>query len=166
MNEEITGEKIVKAVYKANFQALFAIGVKSPENIERFTQAFQTALDREFLKIGLLDSKTFVQSPEVQEFSSQEITPVQINELDEGTHSATVGNEIPTRTTYSPLEGQNIKLLKLKPLTIHRLAKVGVTTIEDLMTIMQQTPLTDIKGIKEKSAKEILAALNIWNTSS
>ncbi len=55
-----------------------------------------------------------------------------------------------------------IEALELKPLVTYHLKKAGITTIDELMTRMQQEALTTIKGIKEKSAKQILEALAKW----
>ncbi len=58
MNEQEqieSGSRIIKAVYKASIKALFAIGVKSPENVDKFSLHFSQELDKEFLKIGLFE---------------------------------------------------------------------------------------------------------------
>ncbi len=54
MQEQERGQEIMQAVFKASMQALFAIGVRSSDNVDKFTLHFSNALDREFLKIGLL----------------------------------------------------------------------------------------------------------------
>lgn len=133
MNDVKKGEEIIKAVFKASLQALFAIGVKSPEYVDAFTLKFSDALDREFMKIGLTSEKS--------DETVQQVPPP----------------SIPHDTSVS------IKVLSLQPFTMNSLKKNDIITIQDLMTIMQKDSLTTLKGIKEKSAKEILEKLRIWN---
>ena len=137
MDDQKRGEEIMQAVFKASMQALFSIGVKSPEYVDKFTLNFSEALDREFLKIGLFQPHEAQQDSAVGQAVSQDAGP-----------------------------DISIDTLGLKPLINFHLKKAGITTIEELMTRMQQEALTDIKGIKEKSAKQILEALSLWQTSS
>ena len=140
MDDQKRGEEIMQAVFKASMQALFSIGVKSPEYVDKFTLNFSEALDREFLKIGLFQPQT------------------------EAQQDSAVGQAV--SQDVGPDISSSIKDLKLQNFIIHHLKKAGITTIEELMTRMQQEALTDIKGIKEKSAKQILEALSLWQTSS
>ncbi len=145
MNDQERGREIIQAVYKASMQALFTIGVKSSDNIEKFTQAFSSAMDREFLKIGLFQPQEAQDSvPRAEgtpEPNLREAGFVQLK-YDKGTYT--------------------IEALELKPLVTYHLKKAGITTIDELMTRMQQSALTEIKGIKEKSAKQILEGLASW----
>lgn len=68
MEEIKKGEEIVKAFYKASLKALMSIGVKSPEYIDKFSDAFGKALDQEFMAIGLIKPPT----PEVVEVKKEE----------------------------------------------------------------------------------------------
>lgn len=140
------GSKIIKSVYKASIKALFAIGVKSPEYVDKFTLNFSQELDREFLKIGLFEKPL------------------------EGTVELVAPDIVVTRSTYPPLGDkngdikQNVTALGLNPVIVSHLKRANILTIEELMTIMQKDSLTTIRGIAEKSAKEILTKFAQWNT--
>jgi hypothetical protein len=134
---DISGEQIIKSVYKASLVALFAIGVKSPDNVEKFTASFTQALDREFLKIGLL--------------------PKPDTRID--SEPLLVDSKGPVKSLDDPLDKlQLMNIIKV------RLKKVGITTVGELMTEMQKAPLTAITGVKEKSAIQIVTALKLWNS--
>lgn len=136
MDDIKRGEEIIKSVYKAALQALFVIGVKSPEYVEKFSMAFSQALDKEFNKIGLLQPPEEDESP-----------------------NTIVAYEVPKRV-------YDIDLLGLHHLIEKRLKDAGFMTIEGLMLYMQEQPLTSIKGVKEKSEKQIIEKLNLWNTQN
>lgn len=138
MTEAEKGEQIIKSVYKAAISALMAIGVKSAVNIERFTQEFSIALDKEFLKIGLMPQTAI---PIV----SDREKPQEINK----------------KNITDPID-----TLGIHHLTLGWLKKAKILTIGDLMTFMQKDSLVTIKGIKEKAAKSILEALKTWNSKS
>ena len=141
MEDQKRGEEIINSVFKTAILALFRIGVRSPENIEKFYVAFKEEMDKEFLKIGLFQ-------PHIQE-EAQEIP------VGSGQSSA------PVKSISEPIE-----VLGLKPLIVYNLEKIGIITIEQLMEAMQKQSLTELKGIKEKSAKQILERLKIWNQSA
>lgn len=138
MTEEERGKQIIESVHKAALAALLSIGVKSIHYVDSFNQYFARALDQEFFRIGLFQPKQ-----EARETS----------ELGDGPSAPK------TRDISKPLDE-----LQLHPLIQHALNKAGIATIEQLMTTMQQKSLTDIKGIKEKSARQILEKLKLWNS--
>ncbi len=139
MNDRERGKQIIESVYKSALQALFAIGVRNPKYIDAFSAAFMASLDREFFKIGLFQP----QNSEAQEIP--------------------VGSGEPSAPTQKDIS-QPISALGLNRVIVYNLTKAGITTIDQLMTTMQQQSLTDIKGVKEKSAKQILECLRIWNS--
>lgn len=166
MEDQARGQEIMQAVFKASMQALFAIGVKSSDNVDKFTLHFSNALDKEFLKIGLLPNQ--VDQIEAQDSTSfgQDDTALSPGpNINTGADEATVGE---VKKGYYPdlTPVLAIENLKLKPLVAYHLKKAGITTIDELMTRMQQVALTSIKGIKEKSAKQILEALATWQKSA
>lgn len=144
---DISGEKIIKSVYKASLVALFSIGVTSPDNVEKFTASFTRALDKEFLKIGLL--------PHIGGTPRTEPYPT--------TDTESLNQEDVTKANKS-LDDSLDKLQLLNIVKV-RLRKQGFETIGQLMTAMQKEPLTSITGIKEKSALQIIEALKLWNQS-
>lgn len=184
------GSQIIKSVYKASLQALFSIGVKSPDNVEKFTASFTRALDREFLKIGLLPQVGG--TPRTEPYPTAEAGSPEVGNLlthEELTHANMVLPEdtVQVRSTYPPLEealelnpdsgfatmeisvvkslDDSLDKLQLMNIIVVRLKKQGINTVGELMTRMQNAPLTTIVGIKEKSATQILEALKLWNSS-
>ncbi len=154
---DISGEAIVKSVYKASLLALFAIGVKSPENVEKFTASFTQALDREFLKIGLLPKPQESLKEQHQRYAGIKTDPAK---WPPAPYDPPMEDVPPVKSLDDPLDKlQLITIIKV------RLRKQGIDTIGQLMTRMQKEPLTAITGIKEKSATHILAALKLWNQS-
>lgn len=137
------GSKIIRAVYKASLKALFAIGVKSPDNVDKFSLHFSQELDKEFLKIGLFEKQS---SEKIAGFA--EVTHVE-----------------PPRFKVDPRLEESVKTLGLSPITVATLKRAKILTIEELMNIMQKDSLTSIRGIGDKTAKEILGAFAKWNQS-
>lgn len=142
-SEAKRGEEILKAVFKASLIALFAIGVRSPGYVDKFTLAFSEALDKEFLKIGLISAN------EIQGNIARSDSPP----------FSSPGSLEKVKKTSDP-----INTLKLHHLTKSALTKQGINTVEELMDRMQKDPLTYIKGISSKRANEILNSLRLWNT--
>lgn len=155
MEDQARGQEIMQAVFKASMQALFAIGVKSSDNIDKFTLHFSNAIDKEFLKIGLLPNQ--VDQIEAQAGSSVS-GEVGVETLEQPSGLDLSREAGFTTLNYGKTEAM-IAILELPPLVTYNLKKAGIETIDELMTRMQQQALTDIKGIKEKSAKQILEKL-------
>ena len=145
---EKRGEEIIKAVYKASLTGLFAIGVRSPQYVNSFTLAFTEALDKEFLKIGLLSADSI----QVQQ------KPLLVDKPQPEPESNTT---LPNKSVEDSIDA-----LGLNALTQSYLLKAHITTISKLMESMQKDSLTAIKGIGKKSAHQILTALERWNKIS
>src|SRR5258706_4066648 len=151
MQEQERGQEIMQAVFKASMQALFAIGVRSSDNVDKFTLHFSNALDREFLKIGLLPNQ--VDQLEAQADTSSrhvvEDTPEpNYSDIDEDKEfdeslATPLGASGFTTLDYGKSIAM-IEALELKPLVTYHLKKAGITTIDELMTRMQQEALTTI----------------------
>lgn len=155
------GQAIIKAVYKASLKALFAIGVKSPENVDKFSLHFSQELDKEFLKIGLFESPiggTARENPYPSSYSEKINDGLTIESI--GIKYDDVKN-IPTPKLKNTKV--SVKALGLTPLTVATLKRAGILTVEELMDIMQKDSLTSIRGIAEKTAQEILQKFAKWN---
>jgi len=133
MNDIKKGEQIIRAVYKSALGALFAIGIRSSSYIDHFTNTFSSNLDKEFLKLGLLNQKD-------SDWTSEK-KPVEELKKTKGL----------------------IEELKLHIFTESALKKANIKTVEDLLSFMQKESLLKIKRIGNKSAKEIIKAIEVWN---
>lgn len=161
-----SGKRIIMAVYKAAITSLVQLGVTSEANVNRFSQLLDTNLAIQFEKIGLLPKEPPVSVPHT-EVPQPDDPP---SSIDDTTHEGTYGNEVPGKTTYPPLKvhtrpgiAAEIKELGLHPFTVRKLNQNGIFTIEELLATMQQDDLTSLKGIKEKSAQEIVTKVKAWN---
>src|SRR2546430_14586261 len=81
-NQAQRGEEIMKAVYKASLQALFSIGVKSPQYVDAFSLHLTQSLDREFLKIGLFQPPKEEASFRDLTYKGKKITETKFTSID------------------------------------------------------------------------------------
>ena len=126
-----------RAIVKAALSSLFTIGIKSPEYIERFSIAFQNALEK---NISLLQPQEAIKPEVVPEKNSV---------------------EAPARGDKSK---EDISIIIKNPLLKKSLRNAGIDTIEQLITFGQQNDYAKIKGVKAKSVTIILDAIKKWNS--
>ena len=138
MDNTQKSQEFLRAIVKAALFSLFAIGVKSPEYVERFSVAFQNALEK---NLALLPQPQDTIKPEV--VSKKNSIPV------------------PVRGDSSK---EDISTIIKNPLLRKSLYNAGITTIEQLITRGQQADYKEIKGIKAKSVTKILEAIKKWNS--
>ena len=131
-------QDFMKAIVKSALSALLAIGVKSPEYIERFSIAFQNALEK---NLDLLKEPQDVLKPEVVPTNNSVQAPTSPNKGKEDI-STIIENEF---------------ILKY-------LHVAGINTIDELIMKGQQVDYKTINGIGEKSASIILKAIKKWNS--
>ncbi len=144
------GEDFMRAIVKASLYGLFSIGVRSQANIDRFIVAFTTKVESELEKLGITQPDNISVPP--QKTPTPDANPTApVN----GTHQPAVTTPPPS----NPNLLANIKELKLHPFIIKSLELANINTIEQLMSEMQKRPLTEIKGIKEKSQEQIRVAI-------
>lgn len=124
----------VKALVKASLSALFAIGVKSPEYVERFAVAFQNALEKNLASLP----------------QPQEVVPPSVVPVPEVTGSPRTADDMKA----------DISLIIENTMIQKALRESGITTIDQLITRGQQEDYATIKGIGDKSQQEIRAALD------
>ncbi len=161
------GEAFMKAVVKASLYALFAIGVRSQVNIDRFVIAFTESLEKNLETAGIVaplktvgpimlptkepdkdqGSVTVGVAPQAQEPKVSEVEPTP-----EVTESPVTS--VPEKDDLSTI--RNVVIRKA-------LKKAGIDTMDKLITEMQQKDLTTIKGIGKKSVDEIREAVSKWN---
>lgn len=137
MNNTQNTEQFFKAIVKAALSSLFAIGIKSPEYVDRFATAFQNALEK---NLALL--------PQPQTPPEPLIKPVP-----EAPQSPTKPDDIKA----------DIKTIIENTMIQKALRNAKINTIEELITKGQQEDYATIKGIKRKSADEITEKLKKWN---
>lgn len=141
------GEAFMKAVVKASLYALFAIGVRSQANIDKFIVAFTESLEKNLEIAGITPAPKGV---------------------------STVGQEVETPSgpvtdvTESPVtsdlgEKDLIRVIIKNALTRKALNDAGIYTVNQLLTRMQKKDLIEIKGIAKKSAENIKEAVAKWN---
>lgn len=129
--------QFIRALVKAALSALFAIGVKSPEYVERFSVAFQNALEK---NLTLIQPQTPVNPP-------VELAP----------------NAPQSPTTNDNLKA-DISVLVENTMIQKALRAAGINTVEQLVMKGQQEDYAKIKGIGRKSADEITERLKKWNS--
>lgn len=127
-----------RAIVKAALSSLFAIGIKSPEYVERFSVAFQNALEK---NLTLL--------PQPQDTIKPEVVPE--------------NNSVQAPTTGDKIK-EDISIIIKNPLLKKSLYDAGIRTIEQLITFGQQNDYAKIKGVKAKSVVTILGAIKKWNS--
>lgn len=137
MENTQNAQAFLKAVVKSALSSLFAIGIKSPEYIERFSVAFQNALEK---NLALL--------PQPQEAIKPEVVP-ENNSV-----------EAPIRVDKSK---EDISTIIKNPLLKKSLRNAGINTVEELIIKGQQSDYTTIKGVKAKSVIIILDAIKKFN---
>ena len=137
MENTQNAQAFLKAVVKSALSSLFAIGIKSPEYIERFSIAFQNALEK---NLALL--------PQPQEAIKPEVVP-ENNSV-----------EAPIRVDKSK---EDISTIIKNPLLKKSLRNAGINTVEELIIKGQQSDYTTIKGVKAKSVIIILDAIKKFN---
>ena len=147
------GEQFMKAVTKASLNALFAIGVRSPENIDKFIVAFTENLDKSFIDLGLLSSEPV--QPQTEEKKEDEATP-KLAGLPTTKDNQPAGTNPPAKSIN--------KNLDITPRVITLLEAASITTIEQLELEMGKRSLTEIEGIQEVDQANIREALKKWNT--
>ena len=148
MDNKIHYEKqeiFLKAVVKSALSALLSIGVKSPEYIERFSVAFQNALEK---NLALLPQPSQTR-PQPQDTIKPEVVP-ENNSI-----------QAPTRADKSK---EDISTIIKNPLLRKSLRNAGIDTIEQLIIYGQQNDYATIKGIKTKSVVIISEAIKKWNS--
>lgn len=148
------GERFMKAVTKASLNALFAIGVRSPENIDKFIIAFTENLDKSFIDLGLLPTEPV--QPQIEKSEGIEATPKLAG-------SPTTQDNKPAGTN-PPKHLSIVKNLDISPRVITLLEAAGITSIEQLELEMGKRSLTEIEGIQEADQVAIREALKKWNT--
>lgn len=126
------GEAFMKEVFKSSIIALFAIGVRSQENIDKFLAEFENALYQNLGKIG------FFAEGRAEEIKEESL------------------KEEPKEPT------QDLGKLNLNLVLVGVLKKAGITSIEKLLTEMQKRDLKEIKGVGDKSVEEIRKAVKEW----
>ena len=137
MENTQNAQAFLKAVVKSALSSLFAIGIKSPEYIERFSVAFQNALEK---NLALL--------PQPQEAIKPEVVP-ENNSV-----------EAPIRVDKSK---EDISTIIKNPLLKKSLRNAGINTVEELIIKGQQSDFATIKGVKAKSVTIILDAIKKFN---
>lgn len=131
-------EEFIRAIVKAALSSLFTIGIKSPEYVERFSVAFQNALEK---NLTLL--------PQPQDTIKPEVVPE--------------NNSVQAPTTGDKKK-EDISTIIKNPFLKKALRNAGIDTIEQLITFGQQNDYTKIKGVKAKSVVTILGAIKKWNS--
>ena len=126
-----------RAIVKAALSSLFSIGIKSPEYIERFSVAFQNALEK---NLALL--------PQPQDTVKSTVVPEK-NSV-----------EAPVKADKSK---EDISTIIKNPLLRKSLYNAGIQTIEQLIIYGQQSDYATIKGVKTKSVTIILEAIKKYN---
>ena len=157
MENPTRGEAFMKVVIKASLFGLFAIGVKSSDNIDKFINAFSVAFEK---VLADMTGKPLV-TPTTE--PAAPLTPA-IN-------AATPLPAQPVSTVPAPVDlpkdpSASVDTLGINLVALSALEKAGVKTIEQLLLKMSQDDLTKIKGIGKKSAEEILSKVSIWNKQS
>ena len=129
------GQAVMKAVIKASLYGLFAIGVRSQANIDRFIVAFTNKFEEQMEALGITQEKETIPN-------STPLPPT----------------NTPVPPAPPPLDA-DIKVLKLHPQMAGSLRKANINTVEQLVAEMQKRPLTEIKGIKERGQEMIREAV-------
>lgn len=132
------GMEFMRVVVKSALFALFAIGVKSTENIEKFVAAFEKALDRGLESSGFTPT---IEKPQ------QTILPTSAKRY-----------EVKKPVDLKEVITSNIMRSVLNKNDIH--------TVDDLIKEMQKHNLTAIHGIGARSADVIGKALQKWQSLS
>ena len=133
------GQAFMKAVVKASLYGLFAIGVRSQANIDKFVVAFTENLDKNLQILGITPMVAEAK-PAVPTTKLEEAKPVE-----------------PRFENPSKVEE-----LHLMPKTLEALRKAKITTVDQLITEMQKRDLKEIKGIDDKAVAEIREAVAKW----
>ena len=130
-------EEFIRAIVKAALSSLFTIGIKSPEYVERFSVAFQNALEK---NLALLQPQDTIKPEVVPE------------------------NNIVQAPTTGDKKKEDISTIIKNPFLKKALRNAGIDTIEQLITFGQQSDYAKIKGVKAKSVVTILGAIKKWNS--
>lgn len=127
------GAEFMKRIIKASLSALFAIGVTSSKNVDKFISHFSEEL--------------------LKNYSQPQ------NENSKPNEPAKIAPQSPTTNDNMK---SDINVLIENTIVQKALYAAGITTIESLVFRMQQEDLVKIKGIGRKSADELRAAVNKW----
>lgn len=138
MDNTQKNQDFFRAIVKAALSSLFAIGIKSPEYIERFSIAFQNALEK---NLALL--------PQPQEAIKPEVV---------------AKNNSVEAPTSSDKSKEDISTIIKNPLLKKSLRNAGINTVDELIIKGQQSDYSTIKGVKAKSVTIILDAIKKWNS--
>ena len=131
------GEQFMKQVTKAALSALFAIGVTSPQNIDKFIEHFSEEL--------------------MKNYPSPDKTQPKTEKVEENSEGVSSTPSAPTPTDISVLvkDEEILKIFRAE----------GIDTIEQLSLTMQKKSLTEINGITGVIEDEIRESLKEWNKS-
>ena len=132
-------EQIMKQITKAALSALFAIGVTSPANIDKFVNHFSEEL-----------MKNYPLEPEPED------VPLPPLDLASGATSTTKGENKPEVDIQELIKDEDL---------VKFLRGAGINTINQLSLEMQKRSLTEIPGIEPRMEDEIREALVEWNKS-
>lgn len=151
------GEQFMKAVTKASLNALFAIGVRSEENINKFIIAFTENLDKSFIDLGIVPTEPA--QPQIEKSEGVEATPKLVESPT--TKDTTKDDVTVAKDKFGlPL----VKNLGIDIRLIDILEKTKIHSIEELELEMGKRSLTEIVGITEQDEKDIREALKTWNS--
>ena len=132
------GQEFMKAVVKASLWGLFAIGVRSQQNIDKFVVAFTENLNKSLERMGL--NKSGWSKPDTIDQPESDV-PIKPEEQSETTD-----------LSLTDLDPEIVKLLK----------SAGINTPDELTMEMQKRDLKEIKGIDDKSVDKIRKAVAGW----
>ena len=138
MDANQKGEIFMKQVTKAALSALFAIGVTSPQNIDKFIEHFSEELMKNY------PDKTQTKTDKVEEDS--------------------IGGN-PTPIASTPPQDSDINVIIKDEEILKILRAEGIDTLNQLSLTMQKKSLTEINGITGVVEDEIRESLKEWNKS-
>ena len=130
-------EQIMRQITKAALSALFAIGVTSPANIDKFVNHFSEEL-----------MKNYPEQPQPAPPASPEPAP-----------------EPPQAPKTASREDADISVIVKDEEILKILRASGLDTINKLSLEMQKRSLTEINGIEPRMEDELRESLKEWNKS-